>query len=92
MFAAILRASSSSDGLDINRRTTADTLVANSLYPHVVLNETASLRHPYFAAQFLVHVPQLYRRLIALADEWNVRLRAPAFASQQTGTLSDIGY
>jgi hypothetical protein len=92
MFAAILRASSSSDGLDINRRITADTFVANSPYPHVVLNETASLRNPYFAAQFLVHVPQLCWRLIALAYEWNVRLRVPAFASRQTSTPSDIGY
>ena len=63
--------SSSGDGFDINRRTIADMLIANSPYPHVVHNKTASLRHAYFAAQVLVHVPQLCRRLIALAYEWN---------------------
>jgi len=92
MFAAIRRASSSSDGLGINRRTTAGMLVANSPYLHVVHNKTASLRHVYFAAQFLVHIPQLCWRLIAFAYEWNVRLKVPAFASRQTGTLSDMGY
>src|SRR6516165_12348166 len=84
--------SSSGDGFDINRRTIANMLIANSSYPHVVHNKAASFRHAYFAAQFLVHVPQLCRRLIALAYEWNVRLRVSAFASRQTGTLSDIGY
>jgi len=62
IFAAVRRASSllsnlaadrrpsSGDGLDINRRTAADLFVANSPYPHVVLNETAGLRHTHFAS------------------------------------------
>jgi hypothetical protein len=78
---------SGGDRLDINRRTIAGT--PNSPYPHVVLNEAASLRHAYFAAQFLVHVRQLCGRLIALAYGWNV---FTAFALRQTSMLSDMGY
>jgi hypothetical protein len=79
---------SGGDRLDINRRTIANT--PNSPYPHVVLNETASLRHTDFATQFLVHIPQLYWRLIALAYEWNV-LRT-AFALWQPSMLSEMRY
>jgi hypothetical protein len=79
---------SGGDRLDINRRTIANA--PNSPYPHVVLNETASLRHADFATQFLVHIPQLCWRLIAHAYEWNV-LRT-AFALRQTSMLSDMGY
>ena len=83
---------SGGDRLDINKRTIARTIAntPNSPYPHVVLNETAGLRHAEFATQFLVHIPQLCWRLIALAYEWNV-LRT-AFAQRQTGTLSHMGY
>ena len=66
----------------MNRRTPANFLIANSSEPHVVLNVAASLRHIDFATQFLVHIPQLCWRLIALAYEWNV-LRT-AFALRQT--------
>ncbi|MFZ0150618.1 MAG: hypothetical protein WAM72_20225, partial [Xanthobacteraceae bacterium] len=79
---------SGGDRLGINKRTIANT--PNSPYPHVVLNETASLRHAYFAAQFLVHIPQLCWRLIGHACEWNA-LRT-AFALRQTSTLSHMGY
>ena len=85
-----MRPSSSGDGLDINRRTAADMLIANFSYPHVVLNETTSRRHADFATQFLVHIPQLCWRLIAHTYEWNV-LRT-AFALRQTSMLSDMGY
>jgi hypothetical protein len=86
IFAAIRRASSSRNGLDINRRTTGNY----SPYPHVVLNETARFQHAHFATQFLVHSPQLWWRLTARAYEWNA-LRT-AFASGQTSTLSHMGY
>ena len=88
MFACPLGWHSGGDRLDINRRTIANN--PNSPYPHVVLNETASLRHADFATQFLVHIPQLCWRLIALAYEWNAL--PTAFALRQTSMLSDMGY
>src|SRR5690242_20790126 len=81
--------SSSGDGPVINRRTPANVLIANSSDPHVILNEAASRRHAYFAAQFSVHVRQPCGWLIALAYGWNV---STAFALRQTSMLSDIGY
>jgi hypothetical protein len=84
-----MRPSSSGDGLVVNGRTPANILIANSSEPHVVLNEAASLRHAYFAAQFLVHVRQLCGRLIAFAYGWNV---FTAFALRQTSMLGDMGY
>ena len=86
--AEVTRWHSGGDRLDINKRTIAN--IPNSPYPHVVLNETASLRHAYFAAQFLVHIPQLCWRLIGHACEWNELWTA--FALRQTSTLSHMGY
>ena len=79
--AEVTRWHSGGDRLDINKRTIANT--PNSSYPHVVLSETASLRHAYFAPQFPVHIPQLCWRLIARACEWNELRTAFALAANQ---------
>ena len=79
--AEVTRWHSGGDRLDINKRTIANT--PNSPYPHVVLSETASLRHAYFAPQFPVHIPQLCWRLIARACEWNELRTAFALAANQ---------
>jgi hypothetical protein len=73
-------------GLDVSVKDTSVCIVDDA---GRIVREVRVASEPD-ALQFLVHIPQLCWRLIALAYEWNV-LRT-AFALRQTSMLSDMGY